>query len=132
MDAVGRVTEQKAGDAATQIGAVRGNVIQHVRQRLVLSLVMSLVAFALIAWLAGNPEFFTALGVNAPPSPVAIPGFRSRLPPARLSVPAMAPPALMVKPCPAVAAVVFRSSPQVRAAVAVIARFLLGAVVVGV
>jgi hypothetical protein len=34
MDTVGRVTEQQAGDAATQIGAVRGNVIQHVRQRL--------------------------------------------------------------------------------------------------
>ena len=38
--------------------------LKHVRQRLVLSLGMSLVAFALIAWLAVQPEFFTALGLS--------------------------------------------------------------------
>jgi STE24 endopeptidase len=46
--------------------------LKHVRQRLVLSLAMSLVAFALIAWLAAQAEFFTALGVPAPSSHAAL------------------------------------------------------------
>ena len=40
--------------------------LKHVRQRLVLSLAMSLAAFALIAWLAAQPGFYTALGVPSP------------------------------------------------------------------
>jgi STE24 endopeptidase len=46
--------------------------LRHVRQRLVLSLGMSLLAFALIAWLARKPEFFAALGVSVPSSHAAL------------------------------------------------------------
>jgi len=38
--------------------------LKHVKQRLVLSLFVSLVAFALIAWLAAQPGFYTALGLS--------------------------------------------------------------------
>jgi STE24 endopeptidase len=38
--------------------------LKHVRQRLVLSLGTSLVAFALIAWLAAQPWFYSALGLQ--------------------------------------------------------------------
>jgi STE24 endopeptidase len=37
--------------------------LKHVRQRLILSLFVSLAAFALIAWLAAQPGFYTALGL---------------------------------------------------------------------
>ncbi len=37
--------------------------LKHVRQRLILSLFVSLAAFALIAWLASQPGFYTALGL---------------------------------------------------------------------
>jgi len=37
--------------------------LQHVRQRLLLSLFTSLIALALIAWLAAQPGFYTALGL---------------------------------------------------------------------
>ncbi len=37
--------------------------LQHVKQRLVLSLFVSLAAFALIAWLAAQPGFYMALGL---------------------------------------------------------------------
>jgi STE24 endopeptidase len=40
--------------------------LKHIRQRLVLSLVLSLAALALIAWLAEQPGFFTALGLAQP------------------------------------------------------------------
>jgi STE24 endopeptidase len=53
------VTEVEAV-LAHELGHFR---LKHVRQRLVLSLVMSLGAFALIAWLAAEPGFYTALGV---------------------------------------------------------------------
>jgi len=39
--------------------------LQHVNQRLVLSLFVSLGAFALIAWLAARPDFYSALGLAA-------------------------------------------------------------------
>jgi STE24 endopeptidase len=39
--------------------------LKHVRQRLVLSLGVSLAAFALIAWLAVQPWFFSALGLQS-------------------------------------------------------------------
>jgi STE24 endopeptidase len=53
------VTEVEAV-LAHELGHFR---LKHVRQRLVLSLAMSLAAFALIAWLAAQPGFYTALGV---------------------------------------------------------------------
>jgi STE24 endopeptidase len=40
--------------------------LKHIRQRLVLSLALSLAALALIAWLAEQPGFFTALGLSQP------------------------------------------------------------------
>ncbi len=46
--------------------------LKHVRQRLMLSLVLSLGAFALIAWLAVQPGFYTALGVPEPSSHAAL------------------------------------------------------------
>ena len=42
--------------------------LQHVRQRIVLSLFMSLIGLALLAWIAKQPGIFTALGVPAPSS----------------------------------------------------------------
>ena len=42
--------------------------LQHVRQRIVLSLLMSLVALGLLAWAAKQPEIFSALGVPLPSS----------------------------------------------------------------
>ncbi|HEU4627131.1 MAG TPA: M48 family metallopeptidase [Steroidobacteraceae bacterium] len=42
--------------------------LKHVRQRIVLSLVMSFVALALLAWAAKQPEIFSALGVPLPSS----------------------------------------------------------------
>jgi STE24 endopeptidase len=46
--------------------------LKHVRQRLILSLVMSLGVFALIAWLAEQPGFYAALGVPVPSSHAAL------------------------------------------------------------
>jgi STE24 endopeptidase len=46
--------------------------LKHVRQRLVLSVVLSLGAFALIAWLAQQPGFYAALGVRMPSSHAAL------------------------------------------------------------
>jgi STE24 endopeptidase len=42
--------------------------LKHVRQRIVLSLLMSLVALGLLAWAAKQPEIFSALGVPLPSS----------------------------------------------------------------
>ena len=49
------------------------------------------------------------------PSPVEIPDFKVKSPPAKSAVPAIAPPEDTVNPCPAVAAVVFLSIQIVRA-----------------
>ncbi|MBX5462108.1 MAG: M48 family metallopeptidase [Steroidobacteraceae bacterium] len=40
--------------------------LRHIRQRIVVSLVTSLVALAIIAWLAREPGFYGALGVSTP------------------------------------------------------------------
>lgn len=40
--------------------------LRHIRQRIVVSLVTSLVALAIIAWLAREPGFYSALGVSTP------------------------------------------------------------------
>jgi STE24 endopeptidase len=53
------VTEVEAV-LAHELGHFR---LKHVRQRLILSLVTSLGAFASIAWLAAQPGFYTALGL---------------------------------------------------------------------
>jgi STE24 endopeptidase len=42
--------------------------LQHVRQRIIVSLVMSLVALGVLAWAAKQPEIFSALGVPLPSS----------------------------------------------------------------
>jgi STE24 endopeptidase len=62
------VTEVEAV-LAHELGHFR---LKHVRQRLVLSLAMSLGAFALIAWLAAQPGFYTALGVPVASSHAAL------------------------------------------------------------
>lgn len=40
--------------------------LRHVRQRLLVSVVTMLVAFAILGWLTGKPGFYQALGVPAP------------------------------------------------------------------
>jgi len=40
--------------------------LRHIRQRILVSLVTSLVALAIIAWLAREPGFYSALGVSTP------------------------------------------------------------------
>lgn len=40
--------------------------LRHVPQRLLVSLVASLAGFALLGWLAGEPGFYSALGVSSP------------------------------------------------------------------
>jgi STE24 endopeptidase len=42
--------------------------LQHVRQRIIVSLLMSFVALGLLAWAAKQPEIFSALGVPLPSS----------------------------------------------------------------
>ena len=46
--------------------------LQHVRQRIVLSLFMSLIGLALLAWAATVPDIFRALGVSLPSSPALL------------------------------------------------------------
>jgi len=46
--------------------------LKHVRQRLFASLVASLIGLALLAWVAGQPEFYSALGVPNPSSHAAL------------------------------------------------------------
>ena len=46
--------------------------LHHVRQRLWLSVVMALGGLALLAWLAREPGFYTALGVPAPSNAMAL------------------------------------------------------------
>ncbi len=58
------VTEVEAV-LAHELGHFR---LKHVRQRLMLSLVMSLVALALIAWLAGQARVLHRAGCRCPPS----------------------------------------------------------------
>jgi STE24 endopeptidase len=42
--------------------------LRHVRQRIIVSLLMSLVALGVLAWAANQPEIFSALGVPLPSS----------------------------------------------------------------
>jgi STE24 endopeptidase len=46
--------------------------LHHVRQRLALSALGSLAGFALLAWLAGQAEFYSALGVPTPSTHAAL------------------------------------------------------------
>jgi STE24 endopeptidase len=46
--------------------------LRHVRQRLLVSCVTMLVAFALLGWLAGKPGFYQALGVPTPSTHAAL------------------------------------------------------------
>jgi len=46
--------------------------LKHVRKRLILSLAVSFMAFAFIAWFARQPELFAALGVERPSSHAAL------------------------------------------------------------
>jgi STE24 endopeptidase len=46
--------------------------LQHVRQRLIVSVITALAGLALLAWLAGQPWFYTALGVPVPSSHAAL------------------------------------------------------------
>jgi STE24 endopeptidase len=46
--------------------------LKHVRQRLIVSIFTSFAGLALLAWLAGQPGFYTALGVPTPSSHAAL------------------------------------------------------------
>jgi STE24 endopeptidase len=46
--------------------------LKHVKQRLVLGMLTSLLGLALLAWLARQPEFYTALGVPTPSTHTAL------------------------------------------------------------
>ncbi len=46
--------------------------LRHVRQRLLVSVVTMLLAFALLGWLADKPGFYTALGVPTPSAHAAL------------------------------------------------------------
>jgi len=46
--------------------------LRHVRQRLLLSIVLSFVGLALLGWLAGQPGFYAALGVTVPSTHAAL------------------------------------------------------------
>ncbi len=46
--------------------------LRHVRQRVVLSLLASLIGFAVLAWVVKEPQFFTALGVPTPSAHAAL------------------------------------------------------------
>lgn len=46
--------------------------LQHIRQRIVVSLVTSLVALGLLAWVARQPDFYAALGVPVASSQAAL------------------------------------------------------------
>ncbi len=46
--------------------------LQHVRQRLIVSIITALGGLALLAWLAEQPWFYTALGVPVPSSHAAL------------------------------------------------------------
>ena len=46
--------------------------LHHVRQRLVASLLMACGGLALLAWLARQPEYYSALGVSAPSGAMAL------------------------------------------------------------
>jgi STE24 endopeptidase len=54
---------------AHELGHFRLN---HVRQRLVVSVLLTFGGLALLAWLARQPEFYAALGVPAPSSSMAL------------------------------------------------------------
>jgi STE24 endopeptidase len=54
---------------AHELGHFRLN---HVRQRLWMSVLMAFGGLALLAWLAGQPQFYAALGVAAPSSAMAL------------------------------------------------------------
>jgi STE24 endopeptidase len=46
--------------------------LHHVRQRLVVSVLLTFCGLALLAWLAQQPDFYTALGVPQPSSAMAL------------------------------------------------------------
>jgi STE24 endopeptidase len=46
--------------------------LRHVRKRLLLSIVLALVGLALLGWLAGEPGFYSALGVPVPSTHAAL------------------------------------------------------------
>lgn len=46
--------------------------LHHIRKGLIVSSVLSLLAFALLGYLAGLPEFYSALGVNQPSTHAAL------------------------------------------------------------
>src|SRR4030095_8725795 len=46
--------------------------LQHVRQRIILSLFTSLIALAALAWAVRQPDIFAALGVSTPSSHAAL------------------------------------------------------------
>jgi len=63
--------------AAAEIEAVLAHELghfrlQHVRQRLLVSLVTMLVGFALLGWLAARPDFYRVLGVPTPSAHAAL------------------------------------------------------------
>ncbi|HEV7715276.1 MAG TPA: M48 family metallopeptidase [Steroidobacteraceae bacterium] len=62
------VTEVEAV-LAHELGHFR---LKHVRQRLIVSLFASLIGLALLAWVANQPGFYTALGVPTPSSHAAL------------------------------------------------------------
>jgi STE24 endopeptidase len=62
------VTEVEAV-LAHELGHFR---LRHVRQRIIISLVASFVGLAVLAWVASQPGFYTALGVPKPSSHTAL------------------------------------------------------------
>ena len=71
---------------ATEIEAVLAHELghfrlHHVRQRLIVSLATSFIGLALLAWLAAQPGFYTALGVPTPSPHAALLLFILLVPP---------------------------------------------------
>lgn len=53
---------------------------KHIRNRLLLGMVLSLIGLALLGWLIDQPWFFTALGINTPSAHAALVLFMLTLP----------------------------------------------------
>ncbi len=53
---------------------------KHIRNRLVLGMVLSLIGLALLGWLIGQPWFFSALGIDTPSTHAALVLFMLTLP----------------------------------------------------